>query len=215
MQVEYRVGTQALTDGAQVPPTLGHQGQSQTDDTHARYYNIAFRTALGENSSFVASTGVAGVAPGTVLSTTPPFALWNPPGSGRNLYIIRVTLGYVSGTLGAGSLWYAFVNGQNTAPTTGTALTSNSSVIGSVGSATGKAYQGSTVGATPSPLRPSALNWGAFLATTAAVNPPQSEEIAGNILVVPGGVFVVQAVAAAGTTPLVAIGVEWGEERAA
>lgn len=213
MQIEFRVGTQALAEGTQVPPRLGHQGDVVTSDGHARYYEIAYRTTLGEAASFMASTSTAGVAPGTVLSTTPPFALWNPPSSGKNLYILRTTLGYVSGTLGLGQLWYASVAPQATKPTTGTVLTNTSSAIGYLGSGAGQAFQGATLQATPVALRPSAFNWGPYAGAGATLSPSWSEEIAGSILVMPGNAFVMQAVAGAGTTPLMTFGCEWGEEK--
>src|SRR5579863_3192193 len=102
MQVEFKVGTQSLADGTQQPPRVARQGDLVTSDGHARYYEIAYRSSIGEANSYAVSTATAGVAPGVVLSTTPPMALWNPPGSGRNLYVIRVTMGLVSGTLGVG-----------------------------------------------------------------------------------------------------------------
>lgn len=215
MQVEYKVGTQAIADGAMVPPTIGHQGQTQVDDTHARYYHMAYRTTLGEANAFCSCTGTAGVAPGTVLSTTPPFALWNPAGSGKNLYILRTSLGYVSGTLGLGQLWYGFVVAQNTKPTTGTVLTVTSTCIGVQGVGVGQAFQGSTLVATPSVLRPSPFNWGPYAGGTATLqlNAAWSDEIGGNIMVTPGSCFVMQAVAGAGTTPLMVFGCEWGEEK--
>jgi hypothetical protein len=154
---------------------------------------------------------VAGVAPGTALSTTPPFCLYNPVNSGKNLVVLRTSLGYVSGTLGAGSLVYAS-NGaaQPSAPTTGTALVVSINLLGSGGGGVGKAFQGSTLAAAPLIIRPT-YTLGAFLATTAAINPPLLDEVAGEFIVSPGGVFVMQAVAAAGTTPLMLFGCSWEE----
>ncbi len=214
MQIEFRVGTQTLADGTQVPPRLGRQGGVVTDDGHARYYEMAYRTSIGESNSYVSSTGTAGVAPGTVLSTTPPFALWNPANSGKNLYIIRTAMGIVSGTFGLGQMWYGYVNAQNTKPTGGTALANVSTCIGVTSTGVGQAFQASTVAAIPTILRPSPWNWALYASASATVlNPQWSEEIGGNIMVMPGNVFVMQAVAGAGTSPLVSLSCEWGEEK--
>ena len=210
--VEFRVGTRYLADGAQVPPTLGRQGQTQVDDTHARYYNMAYRTSLGEANAFVAANATTGVAPGTALSATPPFAIWNPAGSGKNIYIIRTSAGYVSGTLGLAQLWYGYVLNQVTKPTGGTALTVNSTVIGVQTTGAGQAFTGSTLVATPTILRPS-FNWGPYVGG-ATLNTSWSEEIGGNIMVTPGSCFAMQAIGGAGTTPLMVFGCEWGEEKA-
>lgn len=211
--VEFRVGTQYLADGAQVPPTLGRQGQTQVDDTHARYYNMAYRTSLGEANAFSATLATTGVAPGSAFTATPPFLLWNPAGSGKNIYIIRTSIGYVSGTLGAATLWYGYVLNQTTKPTTGTALAINSTVIGVQGGGVGQAFTGSTVVAAPTGLRPSAFNWGAYAGAGAVLNPQWSEEIGGNIMLTPGSCFAMQGIGAAGTTPLMVMGCEWGEEK--
>jgi hypothetical protein len=160
---------------------------------------------------FIVSTPVAGVAPGTALSTTPPMCLWNPPNSGVRGIVLASSLGYVSGTLGAGSVVYARVASQQTKPSTGTELfpvcTNMSDARGAI-----TAHQGSTVSATPTILR-AAYILGAGLATTAELpKAPAKDEIAGEFIIEPGTCFVMQGVAAAGTSPLVLIGVTWHEE---
>ena len=211
--VQYRTGTQAYADGTEQPPQVGRQGQTVVDDCHARYYQLNFRSSIGEANSFVACTAVAGTAPGTVLSTTPPFILWNPPSSGKNLFIIRVSVGYVSGTLGLGQLWYAAGLAQIGKPTTGTVLPVQSTVIGNLAVGAGQAFQASTLVAVPSPFRPSPFNFSPYAGGGAVLNPAWVEELGGTPMVAPGGVFCIQAVAGAGSTPLMTFGVEWGEEK--
>ena len=158
---------------------------------------------------FVACTAVAGVAPGTALSTTPPMILWNPPGSGVNLVIMKTALGYVSGTLGAGTMVYAQYP-QTTTPTTGTVLAPVSTLLGSK-AGYGQAFQGSTLAGTPTIVR-SAYVIGAFLASS-VVQPIESVDfVDGEIVVPPGNAFVMQEVGAAGTSPLTLLTVVWGEE---
>lgn len=206
MQVEGQVGPRVLQDGAIGPWRAGRGGEIITSDAHARFYEATYRAA-----TFSASTPVAGVAPGTALSTTPPYVLYNPVNSGKNLVILRTAVGYVSGTLGAGSLVYAS-NGaaQPAAPTGGTNPVTTTNLLGSGSGGVGKVYQASTLVAAPLIVRP-AFTFGAFLATTAAINMPLIDEVAGEFIVTPGGIFVMQGVAAAGTTPLLLLSCTWEE----
>jgi hypothetical protein len=158
---------------------------------------------------FTASIAVAGVAPGTALSTTPPMAVLNPLNSGYNLAVLKTSIGYVSGTLGAGSIVYAFVTPQATVPTGGTELTPVSDLIGQIRGA-GRAFSGSTLSGTPLIIRP-AYNMGAALATTALGVSVCQDLVEGEIMIPPATCFVMQGVAAAGTTPLVILSVVWEE----
>ena len=198
------VGPQKRADGAEAPIRGGLTGEVVTGNAHGFYTEQSSRGGI-----YSVCTAVVGVAPGTALSTTPPMVIWNPSSSGVTLNILRVALGYISGTLGAGSVVYAMAGGQTVAPTTGTVLgvsTTSSELRGGQG----KAYQGSTVANTPTIVRP-AFTMGAFLASTATPPAPIFDLPDGSITVPPGCCFVVQAIAAAGSTPLVLIGVEWEE----
>ena len=155
------------------------------------------------------STAVAGVAPGTALSTTPPLALLNPLNSGRDLVILKTAIGYVSGTLGAGSIVYAYYTPQASLPTGGSELVPVCTKIGQIKGA-GRVFQGGTLGGTPLILRP-AYHLGAFLATTAESVRVCQDLVEGEIVVPPATCFVMQGVAAAGTTPLVLLSIVWEE----
>jgi hypothetical protein len=200
---------QLVTGPVARPGILSDLGGSATGaqlsaDLHARYTMAAARGVL-----FHGSTAVAGVAPGTALSTTPPFALWNPPGSGKILSVIRSRLGYVSGTLGAGSIVYAWAL-QPTVPTGGAELPVVNALLG-VANGAGRCWQGGTLANTPAIIEP-AYAISAFLATTAIAPFSLAEdEIAGEIQVPAGACLVMQGVAAAGTTPLALFGCCWEE----
>jgi len=149
---------------------------------------------------FTAMTG--SVAPGTALSTAPPLALHNPLTSQFDLIILELVYGFVSGTIGAGHLQFAYA-AQPAAPTGGAALTARPVEIGRVLTSTGKAYQGSTI-ATPTALRPALqLGSSANSAISECVNPA--------IKILPGRVLSVEGVAAAGTTPLIVLAITWLE----
>ena len=202
--IKGRVGRVVAADGTSEHIRLGSNAEQIVGDAHGRYHESAYRGGL-----FIVSNAVAGVAPGTALSTTPPMAIWNPPGSGIVVSINRVSIGYISGTLGAGSMVHAIAAGQVTVPTGGTELTPQCAALNST---RGKArcWTGSTLVATPLILRASAI-MGAALATSVAFQSVPVDEVAGEILVPEGLVWCYQGVAAAGTTPLVAIGVVYEE----
>lgn len=207
MAEDLRVGVLAGATGAKMPFRASQEGALVVCDVGSR-----FAEASSRDQVFTACNAVAGVAPGTVLSTTPPFCLYNPVNSGKYLEIIRSGCGYVSGTLGAGSIVYAVGSAAQSAdPTGGTALVPLSGRIGgSDGLTVAKAFTGSTVAATPKILRP-AFVMGAALASSVAFLSLASDPINGEILVAPGNFVCLQGLAAAGTTPLVVLSLTWRE----
>lgn len=195
----------ATADGSDVPNRLGKFAEQIIAQAHGKYYEAASRGKL-----MTASTAVAGVAPGTALSTTPPMALWNPTNSGLLIALKQVFLGYVSGTLGAGSMLHAQVSGQTAAPTGGTELTPVNNLLGTT-RGTARAFQGSTVANTPTIVRASGIILGASLASTAALPAIAMDEVDGSIVIPPGGCWAFQGLAAAGSSPLVLIGAVYEE----
>lgn len=204
MNNDIMVGLRTCADGTIVTQRGGRTGEACVTFAHGYYSEPANRAVIMESC-----TAVGGVAPGTALSTTPPMALWNPPSSGYNLNIIKTSMGYVSGTLGAGSLLYAQVNAQVTVPFTGTELVPVCTKLG-YPRGVGRTFQGSTLSATPTVIR-AAMSCGAFLATTAINQFAVSDVIDGAFSVPPGNVFVMQGLMAAGSTPLVIFGIVWEE----
>jgi hypothetical protein len=201
---ELRVGPQINQDGTTCIQRATKDGATTAQDAHGRYYESVVRGA-----TFTAANAVAGVAPGTALSATPPLALWNPPNSGKNLIITWTSVGYVSGTLGAGTIVFAVVPLQTTKPTGGTQLVPQCNLIGStVG--VGIPFTGSTLVATPTIFMP-LWTVGAALATTATFPASLAIEVNGTVIVPPGAVLAIQGIAAAGTTPLVIFALSWEE----
>lgn len=158
---------------------------------------------------FVATIGTAGVAPETTLDTTPPFTLYNPDGSGKLLVPVYSVVGYVSGTLGAGSLSYAYVPNQTSEPSGGTALTVQNCLLGNA-AGSGKPRTGSTHSATPTLLEP-AFMFGAFAG--GAESPKKCfDYLFGRYAIQERTAFVIQgAPLGAGTSPLVMLGLCWAE----
>ena len=100
---DFVVGPRAAADGALVTGLrAGRSGELITGDAHAHFREATYRIG-----SWCVSVPVAGVAPGAALGTAPPLCIWNPPNSGVNADIWKATMGYISGTLGAGGIVYA------------------------------------------------------------------------------------------------------------
>ena len=205
MLAEGKVGVGLGADGILGPARLGRTGELIVGTAHGDFYE-----AVARQSVFTISNAVAGVAPGTALSTTPPIALWNPPGSGVNLALVKAVMSYVSGTLGAGSVVFGLVAQQSTQPTGGTQLTAQSNLIGSTKTPLGKGFTGSTLATTPTILRPFA-SFGPYLATSVLQERTCETVNDGAIVVAPGGVLCMQGVATAGTSPLVIFGIVFEE----
>jgi hypothetical protein len=208
MSMPIAQGTVGLANAAvgTTPPggvQQGRQSEVITADLHGRKYTAAYNGLV-----YIASTAVAGVAPGTAFSTTPPLVLWNPPGSGVNLELLRFFFGYVSGTLGPGTICIG-QGPQATKPTTGTQLVPVNSQLGNSKTGAGQAFQGSTLLQAPTMVRPS-LVIGAYVGG-ATLQPPLVDELDGELLVTPGNFAAFQGVAGAGSTPLGLFGLTWAE----
>jgi hypothetical protein len=192
-------GAVATADGGYAAFRMDKTRALVQQNAHGWYHEAAARGNL-----FIASIGAAGVAPGTALSTSPAFTLWNPSNSGVLVSILQVFVGYVSGTLGAGSFVHAQNASQVAAPTGGTELTPVCALLNNTrGSA--RAFTGSTISATSTLLRPS-ISVGAALASSVAFPSVAYDEVGGGIVIPAGVAYCYQGIAAGGSTPLVMIG---------
>jgi hypothetical protein len=132
-----------------------------------------------------------------------------------------VSVGYISGTLGAGTLYHCANVPADTAavaavaaPSGGTALVTLQRRFGfQIQAASsvpvGLARVGGTV-TTPVAIR-AFCGLQASLATTAVAPWMMTEDVDCGIIIEPGFCYQLQAVAAGGSTPLVSPGVEWIE----
>lgn len=206
------VGEQPTPIGS-TPPSgrQGDFGEAIVAQAGGKYYEDAIRGRL----CFAGAS--AGVATVTSISTTAMFSLFNPIASAYDISICKVSLGYFSGTLGAGPIFHCVnpvTNGiaNPTAPTSGTALTSRfANIMANFGrSPVGEAKTGSTVVA-PAVFRPF-CSVNAILASTATGIFYCVDDMDEEIVLGPGGCYQIQAVCASGSTPLVALGVTWKEK---
>ena len=210
-----RVGATLQGDGVNnAAPRQCKTGEQAVSQTHGKYYEATHRQNV-----YSATNGATGALSGTALGTSPPILLYNPVGSGRRLKIMKVSAGYISGTLGAGTLFHCgfTINGpvgsqSNVAPAVGSGavITPVNMDLGGANNSVAVAFALGTLNANPVPLYPLAtLN--AMLATT-ATNPSEIwEDVDGNIVLEPGAGWCLEAVAAAGTSPLISAAVIWEE----
>lgn len=205
MLAEGKVGAHLLGEGSTTSLSFGRNGAARVQLAHTGIADAVMR-----NRVFHAATAAAGVAPGTVSSTTPPMILWNPPNSGVVGAVKKARLGYVSGTLGAGTIGAMFTPNQTSAPSGGTTLVPQNAFLGNAKPQC-VAYQGSTLVAAPTLLVP-LWYMGPALATTAEFMRNVEANIDGEIVVPPGVALALQGYAlGAGTSPLVLFGITWEE----
>ena len=200
-----RVGLNRLKDGAQAFLRLSPGGGVVTAQGAA-----SFQEAVRQGNCYVAETAASGVAPGTSVSTTHAFTLYNPVGSGVNLVVWRASLGFISGTLGPGVMHYVGPTPGNATAVSGTAITPVNLLLNNARSAVGAPKTTSTVPANPLILRPAFV---LTAMTTTAPAPPAAcvDNVDGEFVVTPGGYLSLHSTAGAGTSPLVVIGMSWEE----
>jgi hypothetical protein len=187
-------------------PRYGTTGESITAPAHGKYYEAASRGVL-----FSACQQGTGTAPGTALGTTAFLALYNPAGSQKRLVVGKVAIAYVSGTLGIGILYHCIdKTTTQVAPSGGTALTVVCTSLGNNPPASGVPRVNATVAATLVAYRPF-CTLPPFLASTAVQPFAVVEDMDGELVVEPGCSYQLQAIAAAGTSPLLLPGITWEE----
>ncbi len=165
---------------------------------------------------FHGSVASAGFAHGTALTATGLLSLMNPAGSGVNLEVLKVTLGFVSGTLGAGTLWWVKAANPTSNPSEDAtkAVRSAGLVTGSPNDAGSKAKIYSNVSMTNVPVivRPTCISYAPLvIGTTAVALPALVEETDGSIVIPPGYWAGIQGIGSGGSSPLVIVGIEWQE----
>jgi hypothetical protein len=120
------------------------------------------------------------------------------------LSIVAASFAASSTTFASGPVFYAY-NQQSTTPLSTTALTIKSNLLtGNPAASVAQAYSAATLAATPTPIRPFL---GALSATS--LSSYDKDEIAGEFILAPGGVFSIQGNAAA--TAVGFIGCSWDE----
>lgn len=185
---------------------LGPDNELLVSNVRSKYGALARAGRILTSCNVTA--GSSGLTPGTALTTTSPFGLWNPPNNTYNLEVLDVSVGYVSGTMGAGAMYLCWEAVAVTATPTGTACNSVNALGGPNGAAVGNPSYGyhtlSSLNGSPLVLFPF-LNFGPYLATSVLSERGATFNVEGRVVVTPGALLRVCSVATAGTSPLVNI----------
>ena len=195
-------------DGQPIKAVSTKRGEQLVQLAHAQRAEAVMASRV-----FYACDDGNGNAPGTALGTNGIFALENPLQSGIKAIVLVVSMGYISGTLGAGSIFYTADDVPSSAVpiATGTDIEPRSALLGSGARGRIIAWDNPTLLNTPTPIRPF-CNLDASLATTAGIGTPVVvDHVDGEFTLAPGSVLCMQGIAAAGTSPLVAFGMTWEE----
>lgn len=207
LKAKATLGLPNLGDGIETQAFLDKYGGLLTQDLLPRYSALGWRGLC-----FAASTPATGVAPGTAIGTTAAHTLYNPKGSGKLLIPVMCSMGYISGTLGAGTVWLLANIDATAAAVSGTlnqALRTRYGQSGSLASQgnTGLSYTTATLPLTPSIVRPLFSIGGTPLQPFSA----DGGVLEGIHMIEPGCALSMHATAAAGAAPLVAFGMVWIE----
>ena len=201
-----RVGPITSGEGTTPQTRSGKTGEQIIAQAHGKYYEAVHR-----GNCYCGSAGATGQNPGTALGTSALFTLWNPQGSGKRLKVMRASLGYISGTLGAGTIFYCVNNNPTTAlPSGGTAVTPVNCDIGAANNSVAKVSYGATLPATPTAIRPFA-SLDAELASSVVGFRSVTEDVDGEFVVEPGCGLSLEGVCASGSSPVVSPGFTWEE----
>jgi len=204
IDIQGRVGPGYAADGASETPRMTRDLGIGVQDLHGRYYE-----AVSRGTVFEAATATSGVAPGTAIGTTAAFTLFNPKNSGKNLVLLDADMGYVSGTLGSGTVYIVVNSNPAAADVSGTAITPTNLLIGGpVG--VGKAFTTATLPANPTAVHPLWI-LSPMLATTVFAPLDVRVVFDGKYVIAPGCAVSFEAVAGAGSTPLVTFSMSWEE----
>jgi len=168
------------------------------------------RERVRRGACYFAAAQGAGVAPGTTLSTTAHLCVYNPQSSGVLVVITKVYDQYFSGTLGTGTLYHCInQTATQTAPSGGTLLANSPALGGTNNASLAQVRTGATV------VQPVIIAPYGYLAPELATTVTQTqytfEDTEDSIQLLPGTSYQLQAVAAAGTSPLMAPAVMWEE----
>ncbi len=200
------VGSTSVADGSKpLGPRVDKQGSAVHTAAHGKYTEAASRGVL-----FSACEQGSGVAPVAAISTTATLCLYNPSGSAVRLAIKKVSLGYFSGTLGAGTHYHCINTSKTqTAPSSGTLLVNACNDVGNPAAGNGVARVGATVVA-PVAYRPF-MTVGAQTAAITFAPQLATDDLDGEIVLEPGTSYQLQGVTAAGSSPKVTAGIVWEE----
>ena len=207
-----RVGPQKRFDGDDTPPREGNEGQLIVSQLHGKHYESAMR-----GNMYIGNSAATGIALIVAATTGGHPTLWNPTGSGVNLSILKLELGYVSGNNAPGSLVWAITERagaqQATAGAilTATKVAAQPAVFG--GPSRSKAIWSPTTNtftAAPAVARSTGLSLFTGVAATAVAPFPMIADYDGDFVIAPDTAVSLCSIQAT-TTSLLLVSVLWEE----
>lgn len=176
-----RAGVNPISDGTSAQLRLANDGSVVTSDGHGRYTE-----ALKRSQVFAACNSAAQALSLTGTTTYTGLVVFNPPASGKNLYLLEVLF---AGTIVATGVGGVLLFSQSIAATTPTLTTTNAStspfstLIGGGAGSVAKTGSSCTLAANPIFLRPLISNpW----ITGTDIPLYCKDEISGSIAIPPG-----------------------------
>lgn len=198
MILQTAVGPSTNNDGTFPNARSGRAGEVIVAESNPRYYESTYR---GQKFS---ACNTAAVTIGALSATNVSFALYNPPNSGKNLVLVAASFAASSTVFTTGPIFFAY-NVQAATPAGTTALTIKSNLLtGNAAASVAQAFSTATLSGTPVAVRP-------FLGVLAStsLNSYDKDDIAGELIVAPGGALSIQGNVAA--TAIGFIGISWDE----
>lgn len=204
--IQSTVGLPTSAANAATPSLRGEPTGGLVDQpAHLKYVEPTRVGAMYTASSVNTGVTIASLT----LTTTAPTALNNPTGSGVNVFLKSLTMGYVSGTLGTGQFF--LVGHANATAPTGTAATYiNSMLIGNTTTAKCLPTYSSTVAASGKVIRNLWVST-PILATSVVTPFELMADFDGSVGIMPGSSVSLQGITAAGTSPLAVFTWVWEE----
>ncbi len=164
----------------------------------------------GLQFSFSTASITAGTTTNSLLPATtaaPPIALYNPPGSGKNIVVTKIGAVNISGTPAGPLVW----NYGQYVSTTATTSTIVSGIVGASPSTRTLVYSGQvTTGSVAGVFYKIACGFSAVTALGSNMGTPLYEDIGGDV-VCPPGQFIALATFGTGTTHIFQAGLSWIE----
>lgn len=162
----------------------------------------ALDTLLGQ--VFHGTTAGAGVVLPAFDATSPKFVIWNPQGSGKNVYLVKLMIGFVSGTITPSNFIWGYQTGAGStaatlAPVTAfTALTPVNGYVGQGNAPVAKLGSAATLTTGCSIFRQ--VNGMSLLTTAASSYLQIQEDYDGTVIVPPGTLLALGSNVASGLT---------------
>lgn len=166
----------SAADGFNAPLLQGKAGEGVVAELHGKWYTSCYRGRL-----FMAPTLAAGITIPSTTATAATYLLYNPIGSGVNMELTSINVGFGAATLVVGTISLGLQYGLQVAPTSLTALTATP--LSGTGKALGTANSAGTLAAAV----PTTGLYGLFgISATSGVLAPLQHEFDGKVVLPPG-----------------------------